>query len=176
MDLHVPRRRVHLPHVLREEELHPEGLGVRLQRLGERAVVHARVRLRQDRARAADVRLPLTHLPAVEHLDLARGHPVLQGPRAVRVQGLELRLLQRDLVRPDLRPREALLRGVPFPEAVRDLCGAGEHPPLLRVEVERPVDDARVPAARVLRYRLLLLEDDEAAGVPGREPVRDGGA
>ena len=42
------------------------------------------------------------------------------------------------------------------------------------MEVERSVDDAGVPPARVLRDPGLSLKDDESTVVPRGEPVRDG--
>ena len=57
-----------------------------------------------------------------------------------------------------------------------DLRRSSEDPPLLGVEVEGPVDDARVPAARVLRDGLLALDHRDPAVVSRSEPVAEGRA
>ena len=175
-DLEVLTVRAHLLDGPAKEELGPERLCIRLQSLRERAVVHARVRLRVNRAGASDVRLQPPDLRAVEELDLAPRHPVLRGPGHVRLERLHLGLPQGDLKGADLGEGEVFLRCILLPEAVRHLRRPREHASLLRVEIERAVDDPRVPAARVFCDPRLLLEDDEPAVVAGGEPVRHGGA
>ena len=58
-----------------------------------------------DRPRAADVRLPPTGLSSIEDLHLPGGHPILQGPVKVRIEGAGLGVVEGDFERPDLRPR-----------------------------------------------------------------------
>ena len=144
------------------------------QCLCERLIVHARVRLRPDRAVAAHIRFELPDLAFRQEGELVLAHPVREPPLPVRLEVGDPILAGRDLERAHRHPRKATRRGVRSPHAVRNLGRPREDLSPDRVEIERPVDHARVPTGRVQGDLRLLLQHRDAALVSRREPIRKG--
>ncbi len=81
----------------------------------------------------------------------------------------------RDLERSDGGPRQSALVRERLPHSVGGLGGTRKDPPPDRVQIERPMDDAGVPARRVHGDLRFLLEHRDSAVVAVREPVRERG-
>src|SRR2546425_10081674 len=144
------------------------------QGLCEGLIIYARIRLRPDRAMAAHIRFELSHLAFRQEGELVLAHPVREPPLSVRLEVGDPILARRDLERAHGHPRKAARRCVRSPHAVRNLGRPREDLSPDRVEIERPVDHARVPTGRVQGDLRLLLQHRDAALVSRREPIRKG--
>ena len=104
-----------------QEELRPRALRFLPESLGERLVVHGRVRLRPDCAVAADVRLESSHVLRRQQCELVFAHPVREAPVPILLEMGQLIGTGRDLERADGQPRQAAFGRERLPHSVRDL-------------------------------------------------------
>src|SRR3989454_3888623 len=158
-----------------QEELCPSAVRVLPQRLREHLVIDGRVRLRPDRAMAANVRLEASHILRAQKGEFVLSHPVREAPVLVFLETGHLVRTDSDFERADGQPGQAAFRRDRLPHPVGGLSATRADLSPDRVQVERSMNDAGVSARRVHRDLRFLLEDGNATVVAVREPVRERG-
>ncbi len=124
---------------------------------------------------AHHVRFQCPYLSGVQELQLGLLQTVLPRPLLVLIQTRQILSPDRHLQGASLFPGKVSFVGKGFPEVEGQEGGPSKCPALRRLQVEGPVEDARVAAAGVHCHLALLLQNRDAPLVAIREPVRGTG-